>query len=100
MNLFSFLNSVNKISPKAKEALEQITQVKGYSKNEIIQEIGSRCKTIYFVQEGCARIFYYKNGNDITEHFAFRNDLIVRAESLLQVRLLQKVFRQLNKQIL
>lgn len=82
MDLFSFLNSVNIISTQAKEALEQITQVKSYSKNEIIQEIGSRCKTIYFVQEGCARIFYYKNGNDITEHFAFENDLIVRAESL------------------
>jgi len=79
IDLFSFLNSANKLSPQANKALENITQVKSYSKNEIIQEIGSRCKTIYFVQEGCARTFYYKNGNDITEHFAFENDIIVQA---------------------
>jgi CRP-like cAMP-binding protein len=53
-----------------------------YAKNEIIQDIGSKCKNIYFVKEGCARIFYFKDGHDITEHFAFENELIVRAESL------------------
>ncbi len=82
MNLFSSFDNIHKISPQAKEALEQIIYVKSYSKNDIIQDIGSRCKTIYFVKKGCARIFYYKNGNDITEHFAFENELIVRAESL------------------
>lgn len=82
MDLFSFFDRIYKISPQAKEALEQITSVRSYSKNGIIQDIGSRCKTVYLMIDGCARIFYFKDGNDITEHFAFENDLIIRAESL------------------
>lgn len=97
MDLFSFFDRIYKIRPLAKEALEQITSVRSYSKNDIIQDIGSRCKTIYFVQEGCARIFYYKNGNDITEHFAFENDLIVRAESLFTGKPTSKGIQAISK---
>lgn len=81
-SIFSFLESVHTLSAQAKEALEHIMHEKNYVKNDIVQHVGSRCKTVYVVKEGCARIFYYQNGNDITEHFAFKNDLIVRAESL------------------
>lgn len=82
MDLFTFFDSINSVSDDAKNNLKALVSKQHYGANEVIQEIGSRCKTIYFVQEGCARIFYYKDGNDITEHFAFENDLIVRAESL------------------
>jgi len=82
MDIFLFFDSIYKISDQAKSELQQIIKIHVYNKNEIIQDIGSRCKTVYFVTEGCARIFYYKDGNDITEHFSFENELIVRAESL------------------
>jgi CRP-like cAMP-binding protein len=82
MDLFTFFDSISKISAEAKHALQQIIQEKKFSKNEIIQDIGSSCRTVYLVKSGSARIFYYKDGNDITEHFAFKNDIIVRAESL------------------
>jgi CRP-like cAMP-binding protein len=82
MDLFSFFDSIYTISPEAKNALQQIIQEKKFSKNEIIQDIGSSCRTVYLVKSGSARIFYYKDGNDITEHFAFENEMIVRAESL------------------
>lgn len=82
MEFPSFFDRIHKISPQARRALEDIIQLKSYSKNEIIQDIGNRCKTVYLVKQGCARIFYFKDGNDITEHFAFENELIVRAESL------------------
>lgn len=82
MDIFNFFNTVYSLEKEAKARLKELIIEKSYPKNTLIQEIGSRCKTIYFVKEGCARIFYYKDGNDITEHFAFKNDLIVRAESL------------------
>lgn len=82
MDIFNFFNTVYSLEKEAKAILKELIIEKSYPKNTLIQEIGSRCKTIYFVKEGCARIFYYKDGNDITEHFAFKNDLIVRAESL------------------
>lgn len=82
MDLYTFFDSIHKISAQAKGDLKQLVSEKTYSAQELLQEIGSKCKTIYFVQEGCARIFYYKDGKDITEHFAFENEMIVRAESL------------------
>lgn len=82
MKIIEYFNSVNRLSQQALSDLEKITVVKNYEKNEIIQNIGSKCKTVYLVKSGCARIFYYKDGNDITEHFAFENELIVRVESL------------------
>jgi CRP-like cAMP-binding protein len=82
MDIFSFFESIYQISEEAHNALQKIIKVKSYNKNEIIQEIGSRCKNVYFMKDGCARIFYYKEGNDIAEHFSFKNELIVRAESL------------------
>ena len=51
-------------------------------KNEELQPIDHTCKTIYFIKSGIARIYYYKDGIDITEYFAFENNIIARAESL------------------
>ena len=82
MELLSFFEIIYKITPDARESLSSLITEKEYSKNEVIQQIGSRCRTIYIVKKGIARIFYHKDGLDITEHFAFDNDLIVRAESL------------------
>lgn len=82
MDLFSFFESTYKITEQSKKALNEIIHIKDYGKNDLIQEVGSRCRTFYFVTKGSARIFYYKDGIDITEHFAFEKDLIVRAESL------------------
>ena len=82
MVLFKLFDSIHKISDEAVNDLKQIISAKTYQKNEVIQKIGSKCSTVYFVDKGCARIFYLKDGNDITEHFAFQNELIIRAESL------------------
>lgn len=82
MELLSFFNQINPLSAAANAALERLIVRKHFTKNEIIQQPGSTCKTIYIVQQGCARIFYLKDGIDITEHFAFDNEIIVRAESL------------------
>lgn len=82
MDIYDFLDTVHPIGSEARAALDSIIRPVEFGKNEMVQEIGSRCRTVYFVNSGSARIFYFKDGNDITEHFSFANDLIVRAESL------------------
>ena len=69
----------------SKEEIDQIIQISDtlvLKKNDILQPVGYTCKTIYFVESGIARIFYYKDGIDITECFAFENKIIARVESL------------------
>lgn len=66
------------------EILKELVQSSHIDKNTIIQKPGTTCKTIYFVSAGVARIFYWKEDQDITEHFAFNDNIIIRAESLFQ----------------
>lgn len=100
MELLSFFDSIYKISPEAKSALAEIIFEKAYRKHDIVQEIGSSCQTIFVVKSGCARIFYYKDGNDITEHFAFANDMIVRAESLFTGKPTEKGIQIINHSVI
>ncbi|WP_288369685.1 Crp/Fnr family transcriptional regulator [uncultured Algoriphagus sp.] len=78
----NYLNSLQNLSKEAQEQLISMCSVKSYGKNEEIQSIGATCKTIYFILSGIGRIYYLKDGNEVTEYFALPNDLIVRAESL------------------
>jgi CRP-like cAMP-binding protein len=83
--LESFLNLLQKIHPLSIGAVESILSLCTLipiRKNQNLQTIGQQCRTIYFVKEGVARIYYLKDGTEVTEYFAFENDLIIRAESL------------------
>lgn len=82
MEDLSLFDNIYKVSHEAKESLLQIMEVKRFGRNELVQDLGSTCKTIYMIKNGGARIFYFKDGTDITEHFSFEKELIIRAESL------------------
>ncbi len=80
--LFSFFTQFQILSEEAKEAFKKICVVANLKKNEELQPIGHTCRTIYFIKKGIARIYYYKEGIDITESFSFENSIIARVESL------------------
>jgi CRP-like cAMP-binding protein len=81
-SLFSYFNAFNSLSKEAETAIAEICSVIHIKKNKNLQLIGHTCKTIYFIKKGVARIYYYQDGNDITESFAFENNIIARVESL------------------
>jgi len=80
--LFQYFNNFNLLSGEAKKAIAAISNVITIRKNKDLQPIGHTCKTIYFVNKGVARIYYFKDGIDITESFFFENSIIARVESL------------------
>jgi CRP-like cAMP-binding protein len=80
--LFQYFKKINPISKEAEMAIAEISQVITVKKNKDLQPIGHTCKTIYFINRGLARIYYYKDDIDITESFSFENNLIARVESL------------------
>lgn len=68
-----YLNILNSISPLGPESQKEISEhisVKKVAKGGLILKYGEICRHIYFVNRGFIRIFYYKNGKDITEWFA------------------------------
>ncbi|MEX1190376.1 MAG: Crp/Fnr family transcriptional regulator [Brumimicrobium sp.] len=82
VDFWSYLKSNFLISESSQVALKDACSIQKLQKNEVLQPIGHTCKTIYFLEEGVARIFYYKDGIDVTEYFALEGDFIARAESL------------------
>jgi CRP-like cAMP-binding protein len=80
--LFQYFKKFNQLSKEAEEAIVGLSNIITIKKNKDLQSIGHTCKTIYFVNKGVARIYYYKDGIDITEGFYFENDIIARVESL------------------
>jgi CRP-like cAMP-binding protein len=80
--LFQYFRKHNSLSNEAEKAITEISSVVKIKKNKDLQSIGQTCKTIYFINKGIARIYYYKDGVDITESFTFENNIIARVESL------------------
>lgn len=81
-SLLPFFKKLQPISLDAEADLVGLCTLKNFGKNEEIQSIGATCRTIYFIVSGVGRIYYLKDGVEVTEYFAFPNELIIRAESL------------------
>lgn len=73
---------IHPISDEARQAILSISTLVSIPKNKDLQPMGHTCKTIYFITKGIARIYYFKDDIDITESFAFENNIVVRVESL------------------
>jgi CRP-like cAMP-binding protein len=80
--LIAYLKSIQPLSPEAIQALKNVCSTIKIKKGKDLQSIGQTCRTIYFIEKGCARIYYFKGETDVTEYFAFENSLIARVESL------------------
>ena len=80
--LFQYFSKHNPLSRKAEQAISEISNIVTIKKNKDLQPIGHTCRTIYFIKKGVARIYYFKDGIDITESFFFENSIIARVESL------------------
>lgn len=97
-DIHSYFNQIYQVSNlDALKDLKDLIEFQEFEKNEIIQQPGNSCKTVYFVVDGVARTFYLKDGNDITEHFAFGGNIIVRAESLFTEQVTNKGLQALTK---
>jgi CRP-like cAMP-binding protein len=80
--LFAYFKRFSPLSEEAQKAIESISTIVHIQKNKDLQRIGHTCKTVYFINKGLARIYYFKDGADITDSFSFENNIIVRVESL------------------
>ncbi|MGF1586331.1 MAG: Crp/Fnr family transcriptional regulator [Bacteroidales bacterium] len=54
----------------SKISLEQICTKSVFSKNDFVLKQNTVCTGIYYVNKGLLRIYYYKDGREITEWFA------------------------------
>lgn len=68
------------------EALEDIVQkfkFKAIEKNDFLFRQGDICKDIVFVQKGCLRLYYLKEGVEISVWFAFEYSSAIDIQSFI-----------------
>lgn len=54
------------------------------SPKEILLNFGEISKYIFFIEEGCLRLWYNNHGNDVNIQFFFENDVVTSFESLMK----------------
>ena len=64
------------LSEEAENALMSIIVKKKFKKKEILLSEGKIADQIYFVEQGVARAFYYKNGKEVTFWIAAENEFV------------------------
>lgn len=94
--LFDFFQQFQKLSDADKLAIDSTCSVIKVEKQQIIEPVGSTSKTLYFLKSGIVRIFYYKDGLEVTEFFAFAGDLVARVKSMLTQQTSSKAIQMLE----
>jgi CRP-like cAMP-binding protein len=61
-----------------------IMESKHYKKGELIHENNSICDYLFLVRSGILRSYYYKDGKDITAHFAIDRGITGAIDSFIQ----------------
>lgn len=74
--MIDVLNSISPLGSKEQEALSKICARKTYKKNTTLLDIGEVSRKLYFVVKGLGRVFYIRDGNDITDYFAMDNSFM------------------------
>jgi len=63
---------------------QQLMKKNSFQKNHILHEEDTVCNHLYLIEKGIARSFYYKDGKDITAHFATEQGTITAIDSFIQ----------------
>jgi CRP-like cAMP-binding protein len=66
------------------DELESVLVPMKFQRGEIILPEGEVSKDIYWVAKGLVRLFYEKNGKELTEHLAAENNIVMSIESLFR----------------
>ncbi|WP_422359154.1 Crp/Fnr family transcriptional regulator [Reichenbachiella sp.] len=70
-----------KLNPKESQILDLHTYRKNYNKKEVVFRAGNIAHQIYFVAQGCVRLFYNVDGLDKTAFFYTEGQFICAGES-------------------
>ena len=79
--LLLHIERYTQLTEKELAVLQDNVHTKTYEKNELILKEGELSDKIYFVTEGCVRLFYNVEGNEKTAYFFTEGKFICAGES-------------------
>jgi len=78
------LNQTLKMSVEAQEALSNAMKSIEIEKDGYLVNEGQICRKLFFIEKGCVRGFYYKDGKEISHWFGFEGDFVTSFNSFIQ----------------
>lgn len=77
-----FASSLNcTLSKDVLKTFAEILTPEKYKKGERILNEGQICDSLYFIEKGMTRQFYFKYDKDLTEHIGYEDSIIICLES-------------------
>ncbi len=81
--LVKTLHDIHPLSSDARESLEKTLQKVVIEKEEFILREGQVCHRLFFIEAGCFRGYYHKDGKEITHWFGFEKDIVTSFNSFI-----------------
>ncbi len=72
---FDLVKDKIQLSDQGKEAFLTVMRNEGYPKGHIMVKPGTVCRSLFFVESGLTRTFYYKDEKDVTDWFSPENSI-------------------------
>ena len=94
------LSNYGKLNDEELFYLKKHSKIRFFIKNEIILREGNNLNNIYFIIDGCARLFYHVNGKDKTAFFYNEGNFIWPGTSLKHSVPTQKNFKTIEDSVL
>lgn len=82
-SFFKFMERYLHFSQKEKSAIEDILIYREVPKKHDLLKIGDIAREIFFIKKGCVRLYYDKDGDEITGFFMTENMMVSGFESVL-----------------
>jgi CRP-like cAMP-binding protein len=82
MTLIEYLTSEVQLSQGTLQAFDSLWKSEEFPKGYQLLNEGSLSKKVYFVEKGLLRLYYIKDGKDITHHFFAEKNIYVPIENV------------------
>ena len=83
-NLFQAISNYVTVSDELKEELEKRLKPQTFEKRVVILNENQICTQSYFIKQGILRLYYYKEGKEITEFFCSDGEWMNSPRSFMQ----------------
>jgi CRP/FNR family transcriptional regulator, anaerobic regulatory protein len=99
-SFINYLDTISKLSDSTKSDLVNCLTTFEFAKTQTILKQGQVCNYLYFVDKGLLRLFYYRDGKDITDYFATEQNIIGGIDSFFSRKPSDKIIETLEPCIL
>jgi CRP-like cAMP-binding protein len=85
--IFQHFSQYIKLSESLKKELTNRIAPKKFKKGQLIHNADTICTKSYFIQKGLMRVYFIKDGKEISEYFSAENEWVNSPRSFIQQKL-------------